>query len=48
VQVALLEVSGMLGLQRISNEPLRQIAHDLRLIGRPISMPWRSRSPCWR
>ena len=33
IQVSLLEISGMLGLQRISNEPLRQIAHDLQQIG---------------
>ncbi len=33
VQVALLEVSGMLGLQRISNEPLVEILHDLKMIG---------------
>ena len=33
VQVALLEVSGMLGLQRTSNDPLLEIVHDLRLIG---------------
>ena len=33
VQVALLEVSGLLGLQRTSNEPLIEIVHDLRLIG---------------
>lgn len=33
VQVALLEVSGLLGLQRVSNEPLEEIAHVLRLIG---------------
>jgi SulP family sulfate permease len=33
VQVALLEVSGLLGLQRTSNEPLTEIVHDLRLIG---------------
>jgi SulP family sulfate permease len=33
VQVALLEVSGLLGLQRTSNDPLLEIVHDLRLIG---------------
>ena len=33
VQVALLEVSGLLGLQRTSNQPLVEIVHDLRLIG---------------
>lgn len=33
VQVALLEVSGLLGLQRTSNDPLVEIVHDLRLIG---------------
>ncbi len=33
VQVALLEVSGLLGLQRTSNDPLVEILHDLRLIG---------------
>ncbi|QKS30132.1 MAG: SulP family inorganic anion transporter [Candidatus Accumulibacter similis] len=33
VQVALLEVSGMLGLQRTSNDPLLEIVRDLRLIG---------------
>ena len=33
VQVALLEVSGLLGLQRTSNDPLVEIVHDLRQIG---------------
>ncbi len=33
VQVALLEVSGLLGLQRTSNDPLVDIVHDLKLIG---------------
>ncbi len=33
VQVALLEVSGMLGLQRISNDPILDIIHDLKQIG---------------
>ena len=33
VQVALLEVSGLLGLPRITNEPLEQIAHDFERIG---------------
>ncbi len=33
VQVALLEVSGLLGLQRTSNNPIIDIVHDLKLIG---------------
>ncbi|HRF10524.1 MULTISPECIES: SulP family inorganic anion transporter [Candidatus Accumulibacter] len=33
VQVSLLEVSGLLGLPRVGNDPLVQIVHDLRLIG---------------
>ncbi|WP_291982772.1 SulP family inorganic anion transporter [Candidatus Accumulibacter sp. ACC005] len=33
VQVSLLEVSGLLGLPRISNHPLAQIVHDAQSIG---------------
>jgi SulP family sulfate permease len=33
VQVSLLEVSGLLGLPRISNHPLSQIVHDAQSIG---------------
>ncbi|HRD93472.1 MAG TPA: SulP family inorganic anion transporter [Accumulibacter sp.] len=33
VQVALLEVSGLLGLQGTSNQPLKEIVRDLRLLG---------------
>jgi SulP family sulfate permease len=47
VQVALLEVSGLLGLQRTSNDPLVEIVHDLRQIGDTNPYAVASRSPCW-